>query len=259
MDHFVITKFNSIFIAHDPAGRKLRLNNRKSACFIITVKGKIHFTYENGSLIAQAGTPVFLPKGLSYLNACMEDAESYVFNFQTLEQNHPPMQLSAVSDFLASEYYERINAIVNSSALPDRFLIFETLYSLAGRLMGSYAKNEKHSPFVTKALQFISQNYENPNITVKAIADYCCISEVYLRKLFQKELYTSPFQKITEMRMNKARMLVDEKRPLKEIADAIGYSDVFQFSRAYKRFFGHAPSKSCIKETFPSDSGGGSM
>ena len=72
---------------------------------------------------------------------------------------------------------------------------------------------------------------------------YCAVSEVYLRKLFEKELQASPYGKITEMRMDKAKMLIEEKRPLKEIADSVGYSDVFQFSRAYKRYFGHAPTK----------------
>lgn len=243
MEYFVITKVNSPFIANDPAGRKTRFVNRQSSCFIITIKGKIRFSYDGGSLIAQAGTPIFLPKGLSYLNECLETAESYVFNFQVLEQTCLPMQLSPVSDAIVLEYYERMNAISNSSVLSDHLANFEAIYSLACRLMGSCEKGNRMHPQVTKALQFISQNYESSELTVKAIADFCSISEVYLRKLFQKELHISPFQKITEMRMNKAKMLVDEKRPLKEIAEVIGYADVFQFSRAYKRYFRHSPSK----------------
>ena len=178
MEKFVITEFNSLFIANDPAGRKLNFIDRKSACFIITTKGKIRFTYDNGSLVAKSGAPVFLPKGLSYQNECLEDAESYVFNFQTLECDHLPMQLSSLSDTLSLKYYERINAVVNSSALSDQFLIFEALYSLACQLMRSYEKDGAINPFVSKALHFISQNYESSEITVKAVADHCRISEV---------------------------------------------------------------------------------
>ncbi len=243
MKNFVITKLNSLFIAHDPAGRKLKFVKRQSACFIITIKGKIRFTYDGGSLIAQAGAPVFLPKGLSYLNECIESAESYVFNFQTLEQNHLPMQLSAISDTIVQEYYERIHYQTDDFILSNHFLVFESLYSLSSRLMKNCAKDDTIHPIVIKALHFISKNYERSEFTVKMLAVYCCVSEVYLRKLFKKELHVSPFQKITEMRMNKAKMLVDEKRPLKEIAEVIGYSDVFQFSRAYKRYFGHSPTK----------------
>ena len=63
-------------------------------------------------------------------------------------------------------------------------------------------------------------------------------------KLFAKELNTSPFRHLTKLRMEKASLLIFEKRPLKEVAESVGYSDVFQFSRAYKRYFGYPPSKS---------------
>lgn len=243
MENFVITEFHSLYIANDPAGRKSQFTNRHAACFIITQKGKIRFTYADGFLIAQAGAPVFLPKGLSYLNECLETAESYVFNFQTSEQSLPPMQLSAVSSDTAPKYYEKINALSDSSLLSDRLSIFEALYSLACKLIGDGKKDGSMHPTVTQALHFILGHYESPEITVKEVADHCCVSEVYLRKLFKKELHTSPFRKITEMRMKRANILLDEKRPLKEIAAAVGYSDIFQFSRAYKRCFGYAPSK----------------
>ena len=243
MDAFVITQFASLFVAHDSAGRKKQFTNRKTACFIITTKGKIRFTYHGGCLISQDGAPVFLPKGLSYLNECLESAESYVFNFQTAEQYHPPMQLSAVSAGVVSEYYERICAISDSSVLFDRLSIFETLYSLACQLMRNYTKEDEIHPVVAKALLFISQHYESAEITVKTVASYCFVSEVYLRKLFKNTLGMSPLKKITELRMKRAKMLLEEKRPLKEIAEVIGYSDVFQFSRAYKRYFGYSPSK----------------
>ncbi|MBO5280447.1 MAG: hypothetical protein J6B55_04405, partial [Clostridia bacterium] len=217
MENFVITQCRSAFLAHDPAGRKTGFENRQFACFIVTVKGKIRFTYDGGSLIARAGAPVFLPRGLSYLNECLETAESYVFNFHTLESDHRPMQLSAISDSLIAEYYERIRSASDSAVLSDRLSALAALYSLAARLLGNCAKDDNLHPIVKKALYFISQNYESADITVRAVAKHCLVSEVYLRKLFEKELHVSPSRKITEMRMKKARMLVDEKRPLKEI------------------------------------------
>ena len=244
MHHFVITQFHSLFIAHDPAGRKANFVDRRSACFIVTKMGKIRFTYDGGSLVAQPNVPVFLPKGLSYLNECLEAAESYVFNFQTLEQDLPPMQLSAISDASVLAYYERIRAHHNFSDLSNQLLIFEALYSLAYQLLGAWSENSTMHPVVTQALHCISQNYDSADFTVKAVAAFCCVSEVYLRKLFMQALHLSPFQKIIEMRMNKAQILIEEKRPLKEIAETIGYADVYQFSRAYKRYFGYSPSKS---------------
>ena len=243
MEKFVITKFKSLFIAHDLAGRKVNFTNRKSACFIITRKGKIRFTHANGHLTSQPGMPVFLPKGLSYLNECLETAESFVFNFETLNRDYPPMQLSAIEDSALFEYYERISSYAEADDLSSQILIFEAMYSLAFQLLRDIPPTNTSHPIVAKAIHFISQNYEKPDVTVRDVAQYCSVSEVYLRKLFEKELGISPYKKITELRMNKAKTLIEEKRPLKEIADAVGYSDVFQFSRAYKRHFGHSPTK----------------
>ena len=86
MRHFVITEFVSLFYVYDFKGQKKEFQQRFASCFIITVKGKIRFSHRDGELIAQAGQPVFLPRGLHYVNECLEDAESYVFNLQTDRQ-----------------------------------------------------------------------------------------------------------------------------------------------------------------------------
>ena len=101
MEDFVITRFNSLFKAHDPKGHKTHFKNRKFACFIITLKGKIRFSCDGGEVIASAGHPVFLPKDLTYVNECLETAESLVFNFYTLHSYQHPLALAPVSDALA--------------------------------------------------------------------------------------------------------------------------------------------------------------
>ena len=77
---------------------------------------------------------------------------------------------------------------------------------------------------------------------LKEIAEHCAISEIYLHKLFKKHLATTPFRVLTDIRMQKAVMMIEEKRSLKEISYNVGYGDVYQFSRAYKKYFGYAPT-----------------
>lgn len=243
MEQFVITEWESVLCVSDPKGRKKEYCNRRSACFIITLRGKICFSYAGNALISEAGHPVFLPKGLCYWNECLENAESYVFNFQTLQSYETPMALSPVSDGDAQDYYERIRSRTFSPSLRNHCLILEDLYSLSARLFSGCAPSERLHPMVTKAMDFMRQYGDRAELTVGDVAKHCCISEVYLRKLFERELGVTPFRQLTEIRMKRARLLVEEKRPLKEIAERVGYADVFQLSRAYKRYFGHSPSK----------------
>ena len=53
MENFVITKFNSFYTSRDREGRKVWYVDRKYACFIITLQGKIRFSYEGGEVIAR--------------------------------------------------------------------------------------------------------------------------------------------------------------------------------------------------------------
>ena len=244
MENFVITKLEGLFTAHDAKGRKTLFTNRRSACFIITKSGKIRFSYAGGSVTSQEGQPVFLPQGCSYTNECLESAESYVFNFQTLYTHEKPVQLAPISNALADEYYQQINAKAFCPALTDRLSNLESLYSLSKHLLKACKSPTSHSPIIEKALIFLHRHYDCVGLTVTDVAQHCCISEIYLRKLFAKELNTSPFRHLTKLRMEKASLLIFEKRPLKEVAEGVGYSDVFQFSRAYKRYFGYPPSKS---------------
>jgi len=244
MRHFVITEFVSLFYVYDNKGQKKEFQQRFASCFIITVKGRIRFTHRDGELISQAGRPIFLPRGLSYLNECLESAESYVFNFQTLYAHDEPMQLPPVSDDLAAEIFERIRVNALTPSLHSELLIMEALYLLAQNLLSACDEPEASHPAIEAGIRYMRQHCHRPNLTVREIARYANISEVYLRKLFSRELGISPSHKLTELRMQRAKLLIAEQRPLKEIAERVGYSDVFQFSRAFKRYFGYPPSHS---------------
>lgn len=243
MRHFVITKYITSFYTHDLKGRKQEFPRRRYSGFIITVKGKIRFTHRDGELIAQAGHPVFLPRGLHYVNECLEDAESYVFNLQTL-QPHEPMQLAPVSDDLAAEIYKRIREASLTPSLHSELAIMEAMYALTQKLLLACDEPEAAHPAIEAGIRYMRQHCHRPDLTVCEIARHGNISEVYLRKLFARELGMSPSRKLTELRMQQAKLLIAEQRPLKEIAERVGYSDVFQFSRAFKRYFGYPPSQS---------------
>jgi transcriptional regulator GlxA family with amidase domain len=54
----------------------------------------------------------------------------------------------------------------------------------------------------------------------------------------------SPYQYIKQKRMQLAQDLLQKHRmPLAHLAIEVGYSDIFAFSKAYKQYFGYAPSQ----------------
>lgn len=239
MEKMIITAVANCFFAKDPRGHKIEINQRRYACFIVTVKGKIRFTFSDRILICDKDHPIFLPCGACYRNECLDSAESYVFNFLTKDE-HQPMSLSYPGEVQVKKVFEQISQ-GHSSSFGDEAKAFGELYFLMSALFAVPAVTPSEK-VLRASREYIDHHYASPSLSVKSISEYCFVSESYLRKLFSDKLARSPFQYITDVRMQKAQMLLYEKRPIVEIARLVGYSDVYQFSRAYKRYYGYSPT-----------------
>ena len=51
----------------------------------------------------------------------------------------------------------------------------------------------------------------------------------------------TPFSYLTRRRMEVARDMIKEHCTVTETAGRVGYSDVYQFSRAFKKYYGVSP------------------
>jgi transcriptional regulator GlxA family with amidase domain len=138
------------------------------------------------------------------------------------------------------KYFEKIQLFSAENTMASRFGVFRNLYALAEKLFRSDSKSK--NSIVDKAVVYMRKNYSKSDLGLKEIAQFCAVSEVYLIKLFKKHLGVSPFKMLTNIRMTRAEMMVEEKRTLTEVSTSVGYSDLYQFSRAYKKYFGYAPT-----------------
>ena len=238
---FTVTDFVSALLVKDKKGSVIEYNCRYAAAIIATRYGRIRFTCGDTVLYADKDHSVFLPQGINYVNECLDDAESIVINVLFLDGEHQPFQCRCIPFDEALEYYQALKSASSENLPVARCRIFEGVYALLGRMLENL---EEHSgnPIIEKAILYMNNHFGESELTVSGVAEHCHVSEIYLRKLFRRELEISPHRKLTEIRMRKAHLLLREKRPVCETALSVGFSDVFQFSRAYKRFYGFSPS-----------------
>ena len=71
------------------------------------------------------------------------------------------------------------------------------------------------------------------------------VSQTYLSRLFRKYTGLSFNQKLTELRMEKAKRIINENRDfyIREVAEMVGYQDQFYFSRVFRSYVGKSPSE----------------
>ena len=93
------------------------------------------------------------------------------------------------------------------------------------------------------AIAYVKENYNRP-FTTEEIAGAVRLSPSHLRARFKSEVGVSITEYRSRLRIEAARaMLTEGDKSVKEIADLLGYSDLFHFSKAFKEAVGITPAR----------------
>ena len=95
---------------------------------------------------------------------------------------------------------------------------------------------------LSPALTYINQNYDK-NITNEQLAELCDLSATHFRRLFKEQMKLSPMQYREKIRLHWAiKLLESQMFTISEVAEQLGYSDIYHFSKVIKRHTGNPPS-----------------
>ncbi|WP_210398026.1 GlxA family transcriptional regulator [Motiliproteus sediminis] len=96
-------------------------------------------------------------------------------------------------------------------------------------------------PKLIEAVTLMEANIEEP-LTTDDLAFHVGVSRRHLERLFKKHLDTVPSRYYLELRMEKARqMLQQSDKPILQVALACGFTSASHFSTAYRSQFGVTP------------------
>ena len=105
-------------------------------------------------------------------------------------------------------------------------------------------RNDSTRSFVSRALDYVRDHYEDKELSIESICDYLNVSAAYFSTVFKRETGKTFINYLTDFRMEKAvRMLLEKNEKTYVIAQAVGYSDPNYFSYAFKKKYGMSPSK----------------
>ena len=105
-------------------------------------------------------------------------------------------------------------------------------------------KKGNKSKYVLEAMDYIGEHYNDPSISIAAIAQHLGISEGHLSHTFKRETDYTLLNYLTRYRIHKAMELLRDCRvKVYEVAELVGYRDITYFSATFKKLAGLAPSE----------------
>lgn len=104
-------------------------------------------------------------------------------------------------------------------------------------------KNLSSIEKLTKILTYIDAHIER-NITIHELAEIAYMHPNYFIRLFKQQIGVPPIQYITRKKITKAKELLrSTQRSVGEIAHDLGFSDLYYFSKQFKKNVGLSPSE----------------
>lgn len=115
---------------------------------------------------------------------------------------------------------------------------------LAGKLFMIFARiliNQYPGNYIKFVKEYISTYYSQA-VRVHEMADILGLNPNYLSSLFKSETGQTIRDSLMEIRMNKAMGIINNQHyNVTTIASMVGYTDVYAFSKHFKKRFGHSP------------------
>lgn len=255
MSEFLLARFDQISIdvaLYAPPGSGDPVHkNRQSYGLAFYRDEEVTISFENGDVLTtQPNCIVYIPKGSNYTVHCSPKGPpmygAYVINFQCPRLKglkafkfNPKNGDKFFHAFREAEAAWRLKTVgYNEKCCKS---LYDILLRMKQEMTMQYVPNAQ-SIVLSPAVDYISENYTYENISIDKLAQLCGISQVYLRRLFHLTYGTSPIRYINNLKLMRARELIDSgEYTIGKAAAMSGFFDASYFSREFKKEFGLSP------------------
>lgn len=242
----VIKNPTKVLKTHVKSGSVLEMKERPESSVIIVLRGRLEFIFSDTVIDCDKDRGIFVPEGSDYKIKCHECTESILFGFYTVETETQPRSLVGFDKKTVENLFDEIEReFLNTDKSYNK--IFSLYYQMLSEVLDEKNVFDKGEEYVRLAEDIFFKKLSDTELSCNKVAQEINLSDVYLRKLFAKYRGMSPSKYILDLRMKKARRLLSEHYPVGVVSEMTGYSDIYQFSRVYKKYYGYSPVKTVQK------------
>lgn len=226
-------------------------NNRPCYGLMIKMQGETLYTAEKGeSIISDDSHICLLPKGSSY-SWKTTGGKCCGIEFDADIDLEYPLVFFAKENETVMRLFSNIEQVLSSDEDLSQMKAVSYLYQILIILLSKdrHYLPKKKEELISPGVNMMKSLYYRSDITVSDLAKASGISDAYFRRIYQEVYGTSPVKGLISLRMKKAlELLQTDHNSVSAIAEVVGYTNPYHFSKAFKLYYGVAPSKLLIKQ-----------
>ena len=226
---------------------------------------RLHFPLIGNAIYHDVNGDKFLGEGSIYLLVnsmaanfeLLEDGQYYhmYIDFRTVPPllNREVMEIDRANDYylmhlikaLQFLIQENIDSNVTSIREKNDGHVFKQVQTLSQVILlhlgNKYGLQSIENPKIETAIKYVEEHYEE-NISNKDIADALHIDTRYFIRIFNKYVGMTPYQYLTQCRIEHAIEELRQGKSVTETAFSCGYQNENAFRIAFKRIMGCSPT-----------------
>ena len=280
LSDLIINRIDSVSTIYTKENTGSKRRNRPQWALVIKYEGETRYVSGGKEYVSNIHHIAVLPKGCDYDWICKKSGHFSIVEFEC-EKTYPDIFLFHVKN--GESIHKTIEKMEAKRTLKETAYRLDELRDLYGILSfliknaePTYVCSSKKQK-ILPAIEYIAQHYTmctkptscrtflahgevsalksletsvtfcghyTKRIRNDELASVTGLSTVYFRKLFKDVMGISPMRYVQSVRMGKAeKMLNSDYSSITDIAYSLGYNNVYEFSRDFKKYAGISPSK----------------
>lgn len=206
---------------------------------VIPTKGYIDLVLNGDDFTVAYGDCIIIKSGCYHEFKAREDFRFLVIDIFELPEFLTHIKSSIIRlDESANTFVQYIEKQLELDSIDE---LEESILSLLFAILAKQDLGNKIDSRIKKVIQFINQDLSK-SYSIEDLSAVACLSHTQFKVVFQRSMGLTPFRYLTKLRMENARVLLNNTDlPISIISEKVGFASQSSFTRCFSNYFSQSP------------------